>query len=345
MKKHGLLAIAFLACVGMPCLQAQCYQFTQEHVDLLAFIWNVQNNTLSLMASDDTHGGTLYASNQCIVIAPASTRFALPPGTPFGNEGDPLWILPQNPYPGAPYVGVSAERLPAGSFSDPLTIQLKRVEGPGHFLVWQATSFGSFDIKMDSRDGVDPNDKLTPFVGGHEHYNWGFTTSGVYRVTFQGLGIRSGQTTNTLSPETPFTFHVLPLRPFENWVATNWPCECATNIIAAGADPDGDKAPNAFEYGVGTNPKAPDTDAWSELSFVNIDGRTYGVLTFNRSKSATDATCEVVASSGLNPVNWQLLTNVHAIVDLGTIERVTIRDLVPLHGLKQQFYQLRLRLE
>jgi len=324
--------------------RATCYYFTQEHVDLLSVQWNAATSTLSLMASDDDHGGTLYASNQCVVLCPESMKFTLPADTPLGNEGDPVWILPQNPYAGVPYVGVSAEQMPAGVFNDPLTIWLTGLEGPGQFLVWQAGGLGGFDVVMDTRDGISASDYLTIPVGGHAHYNWGFTTSGLYRVYFQAEGRRIGHTTNTVSLETPFTFHVLPLRSFEMWTATNWPCECATNIIAPGADPDGDNAANAFEYAAGTDPNEFSTNAWSVFSFVNTNGQTYGALTFDRSKSATDATCEVVGASSLTAPNWMTLTNLHRLVDKDTHEVLTIRDRVSTDEATNRFYQLRVRL-
>lgn len=321
---------------------ANCYHFTEEHVDVLSVHWNTASNTLSLMASDDDHGGRLYASNECVVVCPESMKFTLPGGTPLGNEGDPLWILAQNPYPGAPYVGVSAEQMPASVFNDPLTLRLTRLEGPGHLIVWQAGSFGGFVIVMDSRDGISADDRLTIPVGGHAHYNWGFTTSGVYRAYFQAQGRLIGQATNTLSPETPFTFHILPLRPFELWTATNWPCECATNIIAAGADPDGDSAVNALEYATGTDPKQFTTNAWSVFSFVPANGQTYGALTFPRSKAATDAISQVVAADDPAASGWQPLTNLHLVVAEGLVERVTVRDSVPISSAQRRFYQLRI---
>jgi surface-anchored protein len=333
--------LVFAAAARVP---AQCFQFTQEHVDLLSFVWDDTSDSLSLMAADDTHGGTLYASNQCVVICPETMKFTLPGGTPLGNQGDSLWILPQNPYDGVPYVGVSAERIAAGSFKDPLAIQLKRVEGPGQFMVWQSTSFGSFDIKMDTRDGIGPDDRLTPFVGGHEHHNWGFTTSGVYRVYFQASGVRQGQTTNTVSPETPFTFHVLPLPPFETWQSTNWPCECATNVIAAGADPDGDGTANAVEYAFGTNPTALSAIGWPTLSLVRTNGENYAVLSFTRVKEATDCIYGVLASDKIAGTNWTALGTWQSILDQGTTEKVTIRDDVALNSGRQRFYKLQIRL-
>ena len=271
-------------------------------------------------------------------------RFTLPAGTPLGNEGDPLWILPQNPYDGAPYVGVSAETIRAGAFNDPMTIQLTRLEGPGHFLVWQSVGFGQFDLKMDTRDGIGPNDKLTPFIGGHEHHNWGFTTTGVYRAYFQVSGRQPGQSTNLLSAETPFTFHVLPLKPFETWQSTNWPCECRSNLIAAAANPDSDPGVNAVEYALGLNPKTATTNGWPTVGFVTTNGQTYGALTYTRVKAAIDVVYEIVASDNLSFVNGQVLSTVHDVVERGDLDRVTVRDDGPFNGSSNRFYQLRIML-
>jgi surface-anchored protein len=322
----------------------RCFQFTQEHVDLLSFQWNSTSSQLSLMASDDTHG-LLYASNECAVLCPESMKFTLPAGTPLGNEGDSLWILPQNPYAGVPYVGVSAETIAAGIFNDPLNIRLKRLEGPGHFTVWQSTGVGSIDIKMDTRDGIGPNDKLTPLVGGHEHYNWGFTTSGVYRAYFQASGVRVGQSTHTYSAETPFTFYVLPLKPFETWQTTNWPCECRSNIIAASANPDFDAAVNAIEYALGSNPKFITTEGWPTGSIVTTNAQQYGALTFTRVKSATDCGYEVVASSQITSTNWEVLTNIFSVLNQGATEQVTLRDAQPASAPAQRFYRFRVRFQ
>jgi surface-anchored protein len=271
-------------------------------------------------------------------------KFTLPSSTPLGNEGDPLWILPQNPYPDVPYVGVSAEALAPGTFQDPLTIQLRRVEGPGHFLVWQAGGFGSFDIQMDTRDGIGPEDRLTPFVGGHEHHNWGFTTSGVYRAYFQVSGRRPGHSTNLVSAETPCTFHVRPLKPFERWTATHWPCECDLTIIAPAADPDFDIGVNALEYALGTDPRVATANAWPTASLVRTNGQTYGALTYTRAKAATDCRFEVVAAGDLFASEWQVLTTVHESVDLGAQERVTLRDHQPLPTHTQRVYRLEVRI-
>jgi hypothetical protein len=80
------------------------------------------------------------------------------------------------------------------------------------------------------------------------------------------------------------------------------------------------------------------------LSFVNTNGQTYGALTFNRSKAATDATCEAVAASSLTAPDWQQLTNVHRVQDQDSTEQVTLLDPVPLDAATNRFLQLRVQL-
>lgn len=319
---------------------AQCMHFTQQHVDLLDVAWDANSQALSLAAHDDSTG-MRYASNECVVVCPESMKFSLPGGTPLGQEGDELWILPQNPYAGVPYVGVSTEHLSSTEFPGEVTLRLTRVEGPGRFLMWQAGSLSDIEVRMDSRDGLSSADAISVTPGGHAHYNWGFTTSGVYRLYFQARATRTGETEPRVSPETPFTFHILPLRPFENWVATNWPCECATNVIAASADPDQDHAPNSFEYVFGTNPRVLDRRTWVQPGIVTTNGTAYGALTFDRAVPEMDAWCEVFAADSLTAPLWEPVTIVHSQESGPVSERLTFRDHLPVSGRMSRYFQLR----
>ena len=332
-------ALAWMFAVT-PCVAAQCMQFTHQHVDLLDVAWDSTAHTLGLAAADDS-SGMRYGSNECVVVCPEAMKFSLPGGTPLGNEGDALWILPQNPYAGVPYVGVSTERLSSAEFPEAIMLRLTRVEGPGQFLLWQAGSLNGIEMQMDSRDGLSAADAISVTSGGHAHYNWGFTTSGVYRLYFQARATRAGATEPHVSVETPFTFHVLPLRPFEQWVATNWPCECATNVIAAGADPDQDHAPNSFEYVFGTDPRALDQRTWAQPGIVITNGTAYGSITFETAFPATDARCEVFATTSITTPIWEQVATVHSQESLHGTKRVTVRDYLPVAGQMSRYFQLR----
>ncbi|MCI0537843.1 MAG: choice-of-anchor M domain-containing protein [Verrucomicrobiales bacterium] len=181
-----------------------------EHCDFLIVYQPQETNQLSIVLRDEDHGIN-YRTNEVILVAAESSRITLPAGTPFGNEDDPVWVLPQSQDPNLLYRGFSAERIPFGVFARPFNFRLTRVEGPGYFFAWQAAEFGALNVKMNTLDGIDDADKTTPIIGSHEHFNWGFTTTGVYRVTFQVDGQRVGESTNIVSEPTPFIFHVLPL--------------------------------------------------------------------------------------------------------------------------------------
>ncbi|MFM1942349.1 MAG: hypothetical protein RI897_1331 [Verrucomicrobiota bacterium] len=331
------LALCLIATSTAPA--AQCIRFTDEHVDLLSLQFAAPSQTLSLLASNDDLGTTVNPEDS-IVVCPEDLRFTLPAGTPLGAEGDPLWILPQSPYDSAPYLGVSTETIPAGTFSNPLAIQLHSIEGPGDFILWQSTSFGSFDIRMDTRDGLTDTDRLTPSAGAHEHYNWGFTTNGIYRLYFQGTARPLNQSTNLVSAIVPYTFHILPLSPFETWTVTHWPCETNPDTIAPGADPDQDGAPNALEYAVGTDPTSPNPGPWLTLKPHPSTSPSSCLLTYQQSKSATDIILTVHTTDDPADGSWQPLGSEQEQIDLGNVYQINLLHTLNPSGPSCSYYRL-----
>jgi hypothetical protein len=187
---------------------------TVEHTDLQAAY--DPTNLLSLLVFDVNHTAA-YKSNEVILVVAEVAKRILPAGTPFGAEGTPMWILPQS-QTNLLYLGTAAEPpeagrpgVPSGVFTENLNLRLVSVDGPGNFFLWQASQFGGFNIAMNSADGITDADAHTVIIGSHEHFNFGFTTNGVYNIGFQLSGQRVGDSTNMLSPITPITFNVLPL--------------------------------------------------------------------------------------------------------------------------------------
>ncbi len=317
-----------------------------EHTDGLALLYNAgSTNPLRMIAWQRDLSYDL-PTNQVIFVAKTQAMLTLPAGTPFGNAGQPLWILPQSQNPNLLYMGVSAERIPAGVFNGSLTIQLKRFEGPGYFMAWQAVGPGQFNIRVDTRDGLNGNDAFSPITGSHEHFNWGFSTTGVYSCTFQASGQRIGEATNISSPESTYVFHVLPLPPatnFQTWARSYWPPGFNPPTTLANGNIDGDSFTNLLEYAFSLSPTNanPITNA-PLFSFVVTNGQRFGALSFNRYKPALDLNYTVEASGALTG-NWVALTNIHAIASghTSTVERVIMRDFLPATNGVQRFYRLK----
>lgn len=324
---------------------AACHYLTTEHADLRVTYTPGASNQFGL-GWFDHETGALRRSNEVTVVGAPAARLTLPPGTPFGEAGNSLWVLPQNQNPQLPYLGTSGVGVPGNALANnQLEIRLVRVEGPGHFLLWQTLGPGQFEIQMDSRNGIHAEDVERIQVDGHEHHSWGFTTSGLYRITFRAAGTLAGHTQPTAGAEHTMIFHILPLRPWENWQAGQWPCECNPQLIGPSADPDTDGVMNLAEYAQGSNPQMADAHQRPRATVVWHNGTPYGALVFQRAKTATDVLLLPAVSSSLPPAAWESLSILHQLEDQGAVERVVLRDHQPLHAAPQRWYQLKLQLQ
>ena len=206
------LLTCFLASVA-PLTRADTnvLRLVNVHTDLRVLLHASPTNHLEIVCRDQD-SGVNHRSNEVVLVVREAAKFTLPGDfPPLGNSGDTLWILPQSQDLELLFLGFSAETILPGQFVSQLEFRLKRVQGPGLFFVWQSATFGQLDFKINTRDGISAADRVVIGAGGHDHYNFGFTTSGVYRVTFTVSGTMSGQTVPLVSPETTFTFEVEPL--------------------------------------------------------------------------------------------------------------------------------------
>ena len=329
---------------------AQVTYLTNQHMDfrLQYDAAATGSNRLDVILGYDP--GQRVTNTQAYIVANTNAQLAVPGNPNFaflGYPGAPIWILPQSQNVTLPYLGISAEDIPAGFFNDPMELELVSVEGPGDFFAWSVSGAGNPPtIKFIATNGVvSPQFKTAqPFIGSHEHNNWAFSTNGLYRVTFRANGRFLGDTTNTIGRDVAWSFQLLPLRPWENWVATNWLPATASSTNGPAADPDGDGIPNALEYALGLNPNSASTTGLPEFSLVSDAGQTYGALTFTRVKAAKDIDYLPSARSELTGGAWTTLTNVVSTMDHGATETVTLRDFAPAAANMSRFFQFRARL-
>lgn len=339
-----LVALGIAATTAVGCLaQTNFTVLTREHTDLRILYDPAASNVIDLAMRDEDRRTNL-ASNEVVLVVKDQARLTLPAGTPFGDAGQPFWILPQTQNPNLLYLGVSAEGISPGTFDGPLTVSLKHLDGPGYLMVWQATGPGQFSGRVNTRDGISAADSFTPIIGGHEHFNWGFSSTGVFTATFQVTGRRLGESTNIISPECTFAFHVLPLSPPTNFIAWQrsfWPPGFNPALAGPEANPDDDAFDNWHEYAFGLSPT--NVNVISEaprFAFVEEAGQRFGTLSFTRFKPALDLHYTVEASSDLSS-HWTPLENVTSIAagDDKWTERVTVRDTLPGSSL-QRFIRL-----
>ncbi|MCL4788311.1 MAG: choice-of-anchor M domain-containing protein [Verrucomicrobia bacterium] len=340
----SLLGLLTSAC----CLDAQTNlpSLITEHADIRINHNPTAIEPLSLAVRNDDQGVD-YETNQIVLVALESSEVTLPPGTPFGEAGEPLWVLPQSRLPGQAVLFLGFSAAGAGMFNGPLAVRLTKLEGPGRFYVWQADEFGGLSLKMNSADGIDSSDKVEVLAAGHDHYNWGFSTSGVYGVTFQASGTRVGETQPIVSPEATIVFHVRPLgvvTPFALWQKAHWLQGTDASTNGPAADPDSDGLSNALEYASNLDPNSFSTNGRPEFSFVTNGRDTYGAFTFTQVKPATDLIYEPAARAQLSSSSWEGMTNRASLFDEGYIETVTLRDSTPISASSSRFYQFRVTL-
>ncbi|ETX00329.1 MAG: hypothetical protein ETSY1_11565 [Candidatus Entotheonella factor] len=140
-----------------------------------------------------------FDSETVYIAVPLTTQEARPenvPGTldydPIGIEaGATFWKLPQTETEaeaeGAMFLGIAPEEVPAGVFqNDMVTWTLTRIVPPlgaGDFSLYQDAVPGP-TFFMSSADAT-ANPGLDQSVGGHDHFNYGFTTPGLWQVEFK----------------------------------------------------------------------------------------------------------------------------------------------------------------
>jgi surface-anchored protein len=294
--------------------------------------------------------GQRASNTQVYIVGNTNAKTAISANPNFaflGTAGSPVWILPQTQNTALPYLGISAEDIPNGVFTDPMQLEVVSVEGPGNFFAWSVSGAGQPPtVKMIVTNGVvAPGfDHADVFIGSHEHNNWGFSTNGLYRVTFRANGQFPTDTTNTLGREVAWSFQILPLRPWENWIATNWLPATASITNGPAADPDGDGIPNALEYALGLNPNVASTAGLPSFSLIATNGEIYGALTFTRVKAAADMDYLPSVRGDLTGGDWTTLTHIVTTVDHGETETVKVRDVAPVASNVARFFQFRARL-
>lgn len=181
---------------------------TSGHVDFVDVVYDV----------NDGWEASIHDEDSDIEYDPATTLLYVKPEAastrPGGSQwdflgvgaGQTVWVLPQIEDPNLLYGGIASEEMPGDFFdeyfnADPrvnasgrwLAFSVVDVRGPGSFSVWTTDQFGDPTVWIASADGLGATDVFFGLEGGHDHFNWGFTATGLYEVDFMVSAYLDGQ--------------------------------------------------------------------------------------------------------------------------------------------------------
>lgn len=176
---------------------AQVAVYTLGHADLgvgydggLEPHWHIHSG--ATVNGSVLGGDAEFEPDELLAYVP-HPAIARPPGAAWDflgtAVGGSVWYLPQGNTSGWPFLGIASEELISSDWTS-LTLSLKSVSGPagGHFSLWQTGQFGNPQVKMATSDGITSADSFQLAVGGHDHFNFGFTEPGIYYVGLEWNG-------------------------------------------------------------------------------------------------------------------------------------------------------------
>lgn len=280
-----LLACALLAAVAA---RAQIY-LSSGHIDLnVGYAAPAAEFGLYAHYRPDSAGPLVDEpfSNTAYFVADAGGRHATAGGIlPFlGQNGQPVWLIPQNSPPATiPWLGFGGYGVGGSdgsasqdlSIFDPIpeltgspTIPAVRITFAGvtcpsgaDFALWQTGAGGAITLLFSNRPGTSAPQHFGLRQGQHIHFNWGFSQPGFYRVRIRLDGAIAGQPAPSRDFAVDFAVSVLPA--YEEWRrAAGRFTTAERNLAAVGgpaADPDADGLPNLLEYALGGEPRLADS--------------------------------------------------------------------------------------
>ncbi len=218
--RYGALVVLYLMLCAVPSRAGQVY-YTAGHADIgvayedAALHLHYHFGSNAVLNGSQVGQDAEYDPADVITVVP-DLPFPRPNGPTWdflGNQaGELLWLLNQNPQPDQPFVGFGAEELEPNDWTTKIEFALLGVNGPGEFSLWQTDTFGNPKVIATTFKGFpgseDVPDAWSVSIGGHSHYNFGFTAPGDYFVTLGASGTHKVE--GLLSDEAVFQFRVVP---------------------------------------------------------------------------------------------------------------------------------------
>jgi surface-anchored protein len=219
-----LLAAALLA-LPLPLRAASIYSYGHADIGLaleegeLHPHWHLDDGGIvdGNQLSDSGGDGHEYEAGDLIARIAASRPSAAGSadylGVPAGTQ---VFVAGLVAY--QPYIGFGAEELNPLEWTGDISVELTGFTTPlgGNFALYTTNAAGTstVDVSLSTYDPSQANswglgeNVFGIGIGGHDHYQFGFTAPGEYTLTLKFTGQHN--TLGTLSGEETFTFQVVP---------------------------------------------------------------------------------------------------------------------------------------
>ncbi|MFD0893826.1 choice-of-anchor M domain-containing protein [Luteolibacter ambystomatis] len=147
-----------------------------------------------------------------VIIRADSANLTLPMDFPALGKvsGETIWVLPWTQEEGLPFLGLASEELnPDDWDSSGITFTITQATCLGDpaasFAMWRYDVFGGIILDASSLTGPS---SISTTTGGHDHFNFGFSTPGAWDVTFTVTGTNNSD--GPVSATGTFRFDVVP---------------------------------------------------------------------------------------------------------------------------------------
>ncbi len=119
------------------------------------------------------------------------------------------YLFPEPSDVNTPYVGIGLEELVPDDWDGNITLTLTARTGPlgGEFSLYQV-DLGTPTFFMSTFGGISGADSVSLVPGTHTHFNWAFTETGTYNLTFEISGTHLVDGAKTASAT--YTFNAVP---------------------------------------------------------------------------------------------------------------------------------------
>lgn len=194
------------------------------HVDIFEVHYDSAVNPVKFaLHVHDDEGGGHYEPADVILQVNESSLFSSPAGL-TSVLGATAYILPSTQESDMLYGGVSADG-PIGIFrNNRFSVRMVSagLSNPGNFVLYRFSGGGALQVGLQAIGRTLAVSEFTVPIGGHEHWNWGFSDPGIYTFEMKAVGVFNADLSVVETPIELFTFVVIPEPTTHALLAMGW---------------------------------------------------------------------------------------------------------------------------